>query len=148
MLALVFRHAVIASATDSRPPEARRTGACRWPRRDRRGVSTAGLLLALLVGCAEEPLPQRRLTVDDCLRHVDVDQIKEVIQRCDEVVRSFPREPQPLNERFLLHSLAGDDAAACRDIAKATELARKVPQNKLDRLLRNDLKLRAASCRD
>lgn len=143
MLALVSRHAVIASATDSPP-----TGARRWLWRASGVTSAAGLLLAVLVGCAEEPLPQRRLTVDDCLRHVEVDQIKEAIQRCDEVVKSFPREPQPLNERFLLHSLAGDDAAACRDIAKATELARNVPQNKLDRLLRNDLKLRAASCRD
>jgi hypothetical protein len=143
MLALVARHAVIASVTDSRSIRARRG---LW---SASGIaSAAGLLLAVLVGCAEEPLPQRRLTVDDCLRHVDVDQIKEAIQRCDEVVKSFPREPQPLNERFLLHSLAGDNAAACRDIAKATELARKVPQNKLDRQLRNDLNLRAASCRD
>jgi hypothetical protein len=143
MLALVARHVVIASVTDSRSIRARRG---LWPAS---GIaSAAGLLLAVLVGCAEEPLPQRRLTVDDCLRHVDVDQIKEAIQRCDEVVKSFPREPQPLNERFLLHSLAGDNAAACRDIAKATELARKVPQNKLDRQLRNDLNLRAASCRD
>ena len=143
MLALVARHVVIASVTDSRSIRARRG---LW---SASGIaSAAGLLLAVLMGCAEEPLPQRRLTVDDCLRHVDVDQIKEAIQRCDEVVKSFPREPQPLNERFLLHSLAGDNAAACRDIAKAKELARKVPQNKLDRQLRNDLNLRAASCRD
>ncbi len=143
MLAPVPRHAVIASATESRP-----AGACRWTRRATGVASAAGLLLALLVGCAEEPLPQRRLTVDDCLRHVELDRIKEALQRCDEVVKSFPREPQPLNERFLLHSLAGDDAAACQDIAKAKAVASKVPQNKLDRLLRNDLELRSASCRD
>jgi len=143
MLAPVPRHAVIASATESRP-----AGSCRWPRRAPAVASAAWLLLALLVGCAEEPLPQRRLTVDDCLRHVELDRIQEAIQRCDEVVKSFPREPQPLNERFLLHSLAGDDAAACQDIAKAKAVASKVPQNKLDRLLRNDLQLRSASCRD
>ncbi len=143
MLAPVPRHAVIASATEFRP-----AGACRWARRATGVVSAAGLLLALLVGCAEEPLPQRRLTVDDCLRHVELDRIQEALQRCDEVVKSFPREPQPLNERFLLHSLAGDDAAACQDIAKAKAVASKVPQNKLDRLLRNDLQLRSASCRD
>ncbi len=111
-------------------------------------AGTAWLLLALLVACAEEPLPERRLTVDDCLRHVELDRIQEALQRCDEVVKSFPREPQPLNERFLLHSLAGDDAAACQDIAKAKEVASKVPPNKLDRLLRNDLQLRSASCRN
>ncbi|MFZ0408080.1 MAG: hypothetical protein WAM11_08235 [Cyanobium sp.] len=137
------RHAVIATATESRPAAARR--------RSRHAFGMAGaacLVLALLVGCAEEPLPQRRLTVDDCLRHVELDQIKDALQRCDAVVKAYPKEPQPLNERFLLHSLAGDDAAACRDIAQAVTLAQKVPQNKLDRLLRNDLQLRSASCRD
>ena len=143
MLALVPRLAVIDSATESSPATARRR-----PRRARGTASAALLLLGLLVGCAEEPLPQRRLTVDDCLRHVELDQIKDALQRCDAVVKAFPREPQPLNERFLLHSLAGDDAAACRDIAQAVALARKVPQDRLDRLLRNDLQLRSASCRD
>jgi len=143
MLALVSRIAVIVTPTESRP-----TRSLRWPRRAAAQVSAACLLLGALVGCAEEPLPQRRLTVDDCLRHVELDRIKQAIQRCDEVVKAFPREPQPLNERFLLHSLSGDDAAACRDIAAAVKLAQKVPQARLDRLMRNDLKLRSESCRD
>jgi len=141
MLGLVARHAVIATATDSRPADG-------WPRRATQVVSAACLLVSLLGGCAEEPLPQRLLTVDDCLRQVKLNEIKQAIERCNQVVKAFPREPQPLNERFLLHSLAGDEAAACRDIAKAQELARRVPENKLDRLLRNDLKLRTASCHD
>ena len=73
--------------------------------------------------------------------------IEEALQRCDRVVAAFPREPQPLNERFLLHSLRGDVDKACRDIAAATRLAARLPADRLDPLLRNELRLRAASCR-
>jgi hypothetical protein len=106
------------------------------------------LLPLLLAGCAEAPLPQRRLTPDDCLRDVDLDELKEAIERCDRVVASFPADPAPLNDRFLLHTLAGNEAAACRDVARAMTLARKVPEKDLDPLLLTDLKLRVAGCRD
>jgi hypothetical protein len=105
--------------------------------------------LALLVcACAEEPLPERKLTRDDCLRNVNLDRLGEAIQRCNTVVAAFPDDPQPLNERFLLHSLAGDNAAACRDIAKAAALAKKLPEDRIDPLLRKDLELRLQSCRN
>ena len=73
--------------------------------------------------------------------------IEEALRRCDRVVAAFPRDPQPLNERFLLHSLRGDVDKACRDIATATRLAARLPADRLDPLLRSDLRLRAASCR-
>ena len=73
--------------------------------------------------------------------------IEEALRRCDRVVEAFPRDPQPLNERFLLHSLRGDVDKACRDIATATRLAARIPADRLDPLLRSDLRLRAASCR-
>lgn len=72
--------------------------------------------------------------------------IEEALRRCDRVVTTFPRDPQPLNERFLLHSLRGDVAKACRDITAASKLAAKVPADQLDPLLRQDLRLRTASC--
>ncbi|MEB3322935.1 MAG: hypothetical protein VKI81_08940 [Synechococcaceae cyanobacterium] len=106
------------------------------------------LLPAALLGCAEEPLPERRITREDCLREVKLDRLKEAIERCDKVVAAFPADPAPLNDRFLLHTLAGNEAAACRDVARAVTLARKLPAKDLDPLLRNDLKLREASCRD
>ena len=64
------------------------------------------------------------------------------------MVAAFPDNPQPLNERFLLHSLNGDEQAACRDIRQAAALAKRIPPAKLDRLLRRDLELRMASCRE
>lgn len=64
------------------------------------------------------------------------------------MVEAFPDDPQPLNERFLLHSLAGDNTSACRDIARATALAKKLPPDRIDPLLRKDLELRQQSCRN
>jgi hypothetical protein len=132
---------VIVTATESQPP-----GSARGL--SRRALVAALGALCLLAGCAEEPLPQRRLSVDDCLTNVQLDHLNEALERCDRVVASYPKEPQPLNERFLLHWLKGDEAAACRDIHKAAELARRLSPAKLDRLLRRDLELRVASCRE
>ena len=107
------------------------------------------LLGSLLLGaCAEEPLPERKLSIDDCLTNVTLDQLDEAIQRCDKVVAAFPGQPQPLNERFLLHWLKGDEQAACRDIRQADTLARRLPPGRLDRQLRRDLELRLTSCSD
>lgn len=104
--------------------------------------------MLLLGACAEEPLPQRRLSVDDCLTNVALDRLDQAIERCNRVVASFPGQPQPLNERFLLHWLKGDETAACRDIRQAQVLARRLPPARIDRLLRRDLELRVASCRE
>lgn len=116
----------------------------------RRGCLTTLLAALLLVvaGCAEEALPERRLTIDDCLTNVEIDQLESALQRCNRVVAAFPQEPQPLNERFLLHSLRGEEQAACRDIRRAHQLAARIPARQLDPLLRQQLSLRRASCLD
>jgi hypothetical protein len=106
------------------------------------------LLLPLLTACGEEPLPERKVTRQDCLQEVKLERLKEALTRCDQVVALFPADPGPLNDRFLLHTLAGDEEAACRDITRAVALARKLPAAKLDPLLSKDLSLRQASCRD
>lgn len=107
----------------------------------------AGLLL-LASGCAEEPLPQRQIRSDDCLQTVQLDQLTEQIRRCDAVVAAFPTNPGPLNDRYLLHSLAGNEMAACADINRAAALARSKAPASLDPQLRTDLKLRQQLCRD
>jgi hypothetical protein len=104
------------------------------------------LTVFLIGGCAEEPLPQRPITREDCLRTVKLEDLPGALERCDKVVAAFPKDPGPLNERFLLHTLAGDTAAACRDIARATTLAATMPPSKLDPILRQDLKVRQKSC--
>ena len=125
---------------------------CRTGRRDgcRAGGSLAALagLLLLAGGCAEEPLPQRQVRSDDCLQTVQLDQLTEQIRRCDAVVAAFPTNPGPLNDRYLLHSLAGNEAAACADINRAAALARSKPPASLDPQLRTDLNLRQQLCRE
>lgn len=72
--------------------------------------------------------------------------LKSAIARCDSVVAAFPKDPFPLNERFLLHTLNQDSRSACRDIERANALAKRSPSLVTDQLLRQDLKLRLASC--
>ena len=64
----------------------------------------------------------------------------------DAVVAAFPKDPFPLNERFLLHTLNQDPKAACRDIVRANALAKAPVAPATDAILRQDLKLRLASC--
>ncbi len=104
------------------------------------------LLVVLLGGCAEEPLPQRPITREDCLQIVKLEDLPGALRQCDRVVAAFPKDPGPLNERFLLHTLAGNTTAACRDIARATVLATAVSKDKLDPILRQDLEVRQRSC--
>jgi len=121
------------------------------PNKQRRRLAlsllVAGLLPGLLTACAEEPLPERQISPADCLSDVRMDRLKESLERCDKVVAAFPKDPLPLNERYLLHSLADDEKAACRDMARAVQLARAIPTQRLDPILRHDLQLRQADCR-
>lgn len=75
-----------------------------------------------------------------------MNQLKAAIARCDAVVAAFPKDPLPLNERFLLHTLNQDSRSACRDIVQANALAKRLPPAEVDELLRQDLQLRLASC--
>lgn len=147
------RPAVSATPTDRtprRPRSAQANARAQGARRARPFPALAPLLAilvaSLLTACAEEPLPQRRISRDDCLSEVKLDQLREAIARCDKVVAAFPKDPLPLNERYLLHTLAEDDRAACRDIVKAAALARRLPPERLDAMLRSDLKRRLADC--
>ena len=104
------------------------------------------LLAGLLGGCAEEPLPQRRLSSNDCLNEVRMDRLKQALKRCDAVVAAFPKDPLPLNERYLLHTLAEDDKAACLDIRQAAILMERQSGQALDPMLRHDIQRRLSDC--
>jgi len=121
-------------------PRARRKpwGAILWPL----GLIACGSLW----GCAEEPLPPPKVSREDCLRGLEMEDLKAAIARCDAVVAAFPADPFPLNERFLLHTLNQNTKAACRDIQRANALAKAPRAPATDDLLRQDLKLRLASC--
>lgn len=111
-------------------------------------TTAAPLAMVLLIsGCAAEAPPPSRIRADDCLREVKLKALEQAIRRCDRVVAAFPADPAPLNERFVLHTLQGNREAACRDIAQAQALARKIPAERLSLQLRTDLQVRQDSCR-
>ena len=121
------------------------------PRNQRHPWRAPGWILGLLAcgalfGCAEEPLPKPRISREDCLRGLEMKDLKGAIARCDAVVAAFPKDPYPLNERFLLHTLNQDSRSACRDIIRANALAEAPKAPASDALLRQDLKLRLAGC--
>ena len=62
------------------------------------------------------------------------------------MVAAYPNDPLPLNERYVLHTLAEDDKAACRDLTQALALAGRIPAGRLDPILRHDLQIRRADC--
>ena len=118
----------------------------RTQRRPRGTWATALAALMLLAGCSEAPLPERILRRDDCLRDVRLDNLKQALSTCNQVVARFPADPAPRHERSLLHRLAGDDTAACRDSAEASRLLQQAKPGSVDRLLHSELTVRQRSC--
>ena len=128
------------------PDRIRRQQGSWGPATAARPIALALALAGLITACAEEPLPQQRISPDDCLSEVKMERLKQALERCDKVVAAYPNDPLPLNERYVLHTLAEDDKAACRDLARALELAGRIPAGRLDPILRHDLKIRRADC--
>lgn len=62
------------------------------------------------------------------------------------MVARFPGNPAPLNERYLLLSLAGQDRKACADIVRANALVGSASPASVDPQLRLELQLRAKLC--
>jgi endonuclease/exonuclease/phosphatase (EEP) superfamily protein YafD len=102
----------------------------------------------LLGGCiSAPPEPGQRIAAPgDCLRKVEIAQLDAALQRCNAVVAALPNEPQPRNDRALLHSLAGNNAAACRDSFAAAALLKRQGSKRPDAVLVEEIQLRQRSC--
>lgn len=113
----------------------------------RRTITSILLACLAVAGCSEQPLPdQQGIRSDDCLREVTLDRLEEQLALCDKVVAAFPDDPGARNDRYLLHSLAGNDEAACRDLREALRLAGRRPMDQLDDQLRRELEVRRELC--
>jgi regulator of sirC expression with transglutaminase-like and TPR domain len=102
-----------------------------------------------LAGCISTPAdPTTSLPgLGDCLNQVEMKKLRRALARCNQVVDAHPQQPQPRNERALLHSLVGDNKAACSDSRAAAELLKQVPKTPApDPLLVEEIQLRAKSC--
>ncbi|NBQ21217.1 MAG: hypothetical protein EBU30_06015 [Synechococcaceae bacterium WB6_3B_236] len=108
------------------------------------GVGTLALGAALglwvLGGCGQ-PRPK----VDSCLTAVEAHALPQALGRCNAVVAAYPRDPRPLNDRFLLHTLLQNKTAACADIQRAAGLLKRqgkaMPQD-----LKDEVQVRLDSC--
>lgn len=112
------------------------------------GAALAGALL--LGGCISAPVDPTttRIGLGDCLHQVEMKRLQRALKRCDAVVEAYPKHPQPRNERALLHSLKGDNQAACRDSLAAARLLRRLPKQPApDPLMVEEIRLRDTSCR-
>jgi hypothetical protein len=113
-------------------------------------ITAAPLALLLLTACGSTPPPGARpqSRSDDCLREVKVEDLAGALRRCDDVVRAFPEDPRPLSERFVLHTLNGDQAAACSDIEQAALLLAAGRGAPAEEQLITDIRVRQESCRE
>jgi|Laugresu1bdmlbsd_1035121.scaffolds.fasta_scaffold11939_2 hypothetical protein len=111
--------------------------------------TAATVAFMLLTGCVSTPAdPTTTLPgLGDCLNQVEMKKLRRALARCNEVVDAHPQQPQPRNERALLHSLTGDNKAACSDSLAAAELLKRLPKTPApDPILVEEIQLRAKSC--
>ena len=137
------RSAAVTAVTRSHTPKPVR-------RRATTAARAPAALLALLIGlsgCAEAPLPDSGPRSDDCLRGLQLEELQDQLKRCNAVVAAFPDLPGPLNDRYLLRSLAGDDKGACSDIDAALRLVTARSGSAADQEMLEELKLRQRICR-
>jgi len=99
-------------------------------------VAAVGLGLLMVAACR-----QVKPEVDSCLKDVDANALPQALDRCNRVVAAHLNDPRPLNDRFLLHTLLQNKAAACADISKAAAMVK----TKGD--LKDEIEVRLDSCR-
>ena len=114
---------------------------------DHRWLPQLGLALGLLVisGCQSAPQPQPDLTVatSSCLEDLASDQLRSALQRCNSSVEAFPDRPESWRDRSLVQTLLGHHDQACRDVEQAIA----VLDDSADPMLRHELKVRQATCK-
>lgn len=108
----------------------------------RTAAITTALALLMLAGCSS-PTPE----VESCLADVEASALGRALSHCNRVVTAHPQDPRPLNDRFLLHTLLQNKAAACRDIREADRLLRLGSSGRGDSELGDEIQVRLDSCR-
>ncbi|WP_244282213.1 hypothetical protein [Synechococcus sp. UW140] len=114
----------------------------------------AALLTSLLltgVGCRSRSAPtsglsELELTPQACLQELDLSQLNQALNRCNQVVKAHRSDPAPLTDRSLLHTLLGQIDEACLDVNRALTLV-KDQGKAADPMISHELKVRQASCK-
>ena len=104
----------------------------------------------LLLSCSnnsisslDSPLPQ--LYPQSCLEELDPKKLNSALKRCNKVIKKYPENPEPLNDRSMIYTLLGEINLACLDVAKALDLINS-NKNQTDPLIRYEINIRQQSC--
>ncbi len=101
-----------------------------------------------MLGCSykEGRFNQTNITISSqaCLENINTDSLNESLQKCNEVIESYPKYPEVWNDRSLIYTLMGELDLACKDNQKALELLNN--KQIIDPLISNEIKNRQNSC--
>ena len=104
----------------------------------------------LLTGCQSKQLSnsKNRATplVTSCLGGFRIDDLKLMVERCDEAIEQTPDQADLHRDRALILTLLGDQAKACEDVALAMSLLKRSAQP-VDPMLQHELQVRQSTCK-
>ena len=108
------------------------------------------LAAGLLAGCqTKQPSkPENTPTplVSSCLVDFRMDNLKLMVERCDEAIDQTPDQADLHRDRALVLSLLGDQTKACKDVDTALSLLKQSTQP-VDPMLQHELQVRQTSCK-
>ncbi len=109
-----------------------------------------GLLLTGL-GCRSRSEPNgenvsMETSVADCMSNLDLNNLEDALQRCNEVVDAHGDKPAALADRSLLLTLMGKTDQACADVNQAIGLLQQNNRS-VDPMVVHELNVRQKSCK-
>ncbi len=81
-----------------------------------------------------------------CLGDFQMDDLSEMVERCDDAIEQTPDQADLHRDRALVLTLLGDQARACDDVEEALLLLTQASQP-VDPMLLHELKVRQTSCK-
>ena len=103
-----------------------------------------------MAGCqskqASTPANTPTPLVSSCLGNFRMDDLKLMVERCDEAIEQTPDQADLHRDRALVLTLLGNQAKACEDVALALSLLKRSSQP-VDPMLQHELQVRQSTCK-
>ena len=103
-----------------------------------------------MAGCQSKPpvTPANTPTplVSSCLGDFRMDDLKLMVERCDDAIEQTPDQADLHRDRALVLTLLGDQAKACEDVELALALLKGSSQP-VDPMLQHELQVRQSTCK-
>ena len=104
----------------------------------------------LMAGCQIKQLSNSANTatplVTSCLGGFRMDDLKLMVERCDEAIEQTSDQADLHRDRALVLTLLGDQAKACEDVEFALSLLKRSGQP-VDPMLQHELQVRQSTCK-